>query len=178
MADTTAQDGPMLAADGTPLKRSLARSLRLSKIRALLLIAPLLIFVLVTFIAPIADMLFRSVENQIVSDTLPRTVEALDDWSPDDGAPDEAVFEALYIDFALAVEGKEHTKLGTRLNYEQVGISSLFRQSGRKVGKFDTDIYTDQITAIDAAWEDPARWAALASDSGSPTRSARSSAAT
>jgi putative spermidine/putrescine transport system permease protein len=31
------------------------------------LIAPLLIFILITFLAPIADMLFRSVENSIVS---------------------------------------------------------------------------------------------------------------
>ena len=84
MSDIT-QDGPMLAADGTPLKKSLARALRRQKIRALMLIAPLLIFVLVTFIAPIADMLFRSVENQIVRDTLPRTVVALKDWNPDGG---------------------------------------------------------------------------------------------
>ena len=75
-ADRAAQSGPMLAADGTPLKKSLARALRREKTRALLLIAPLLLFILVTFIAPIADMLFRSVENQIVSNTLPRTVAA------------------------------------------------------------------------------------------------------
>ncbi len=66
---------PVLAADGRPLKRSLARALRMQKLRALALIAPLLLFVLITFIAPIADMLFRSVENQIVSNTLPQTTE-------------------------------------------------------------------------------------------------------
>ena len=48
-----ANDGPMLAADGTPLKKSLARALRRQKLRALALTAPLLIFVLVSFIAPI-----------------------------------------------------------------------------------------------------------------------------
>jgi len=37
------QSGPMLAADGTPLKRSLARALRREKLRALMLIAPLLL---------------------------------------------------------------------------------------------------------------------------------------
>ena len=51
--------GPVLSADGTPLKKSLNRALRMQKMRALMLIAPLLIFVLVTFIAPIVDMLFR-----------------------------------------------------------------------------------------------------------------------
>ena len=50
MTDATAQSGPMLAADGTPLKASLARALRRQKLRALMLIAPLLLFVVLTFI--------------------------------------------------------------------------------------------------------------------------------
>jgi putative spermidine/putrescine transport system permease protein len=72
----------MLAADGTPLKASLRRALRAQKMRALALVGPLLVFVLVTFLFPIGDMLFRSVENQIVPETLPRTVAAIADWDP------------------------------------------------------------------------------------------------
>jgi putative spermidine/putrescine transport system permease protein len=68
----------MLSADGTPLKKSLQIALRRQKLRALALVAPLLLFVLISFIAPIADMLFRSVENEIVSETIPRTVIALE----------------------------------------------------------------------------------------------------
>ena len=85
MTDMTAPSGPMLAADGTPLKQSLARALRRQKRRALMLIAPLLLFIVVTFLMPIGDMLFRSVENSIVPDTLPLTVEALKDWAPFSG---------------------------------------------------------------------------------------------
>ena len=55
----------LLSADGTPLKKSLSRSLRQQKIRALLLISPLLIFILVAFIMPIVSMLSRSVENDL-----------------------------------------------------------------------------------------------------------------
>ncbi|KAG1647731.1 hypothetical protein GQR58_030371 [Nymphon striatum] len=98
----------------------------------MMLIAPLLIFILVSFVMPIADMLFRSVENQIVSDTLPRTATLLPDWDGE-GAPDDIVFEALARDLAVAVEAKAHTRLGSRLNYEQTGISSLFRKTGRGV---------------------------------------------
>ena len=65
------ENGPMLAADGRPLKHSLNRALRREKLRAFLLISPLLVFILVAFVAPIAEMLFRSVENQIVSETPP-----------------------------------------------------------------------------------------------------------
>ena len=160
MTDATQeQTGPMVAADGTPLKKSLARSLRNQKMRALALIAPLLIFVLLTFLAPIFDMLFRSVENQMVSDTLPETVAALDSWDASGTEePGEDVFRALYFDLFLAAEAKEHTKLGTRLNYEQVGISSLFRTSGRSlddVGEVWQDWLEDDVDEI---WGEGSFW--------------------
>jgi len=155
------RDGAMVAADGTPLKKSLNRALRRQKTRALLLIAPLLLFILLTFIAPIADMLFRSVENDIVRTTLPQTVVALGDWDAATGeAPGEAVFEGLYYDLFVAAEAKEHTKVGTRLNYENPGISSLFRGSGRAVGDFADD-QIDAFEGLDPAWEDGAFWYAL-----------------
>ena len=158
---STAKSGPMLAADGTPLKQSLARALRREKLRALALIAPLLIFILVTFIAPIADMLFRSVENQIVSDTLPRTVAALGDWDYQSGeAPDESVYKALFRDMAIAVELKSHTRLGQRLNYENTGVSSLFRKSGRGIGDMG-EAYADAFTGHDEGWEAPETWTEL-----------------
>jgi putative spermidine/putrescine transport system permease protein len=160
-----AKDGPMLAADGTTLKSSLNRALRRQKLRALMLIAPLLIFVLITFIAPIADMLFRSVENQIVSETLPRTVEALEDWDADSGElPDDAVFKALYTDMFIAQERKLHTRLGSRLNYEQTGVSSLFRKSGRKVEDMG-EVYQDQFEDLNEYWEEAENWNALMGDS-------------
>jgi len=157
-------DGPMLAADGTPLKRSLARALRRQKLRALALIAPLLIFILVTFIAPIGDMLFRSVENQIVADTLPRTISALDGWNPDEEElPGEPVYRALFRDLFIAAEYKTHTRLGSRLNYETTGISSLFRKSGRGVEDIG-EVYQDQFEDLNEAWEDPEFWANLMGD--------------
>ena len=168
MSDQTANaaedTGPVLAADGRPLKASLNRALRAQKMRALMLIAPLLIFIMVTFILPIADMLFRSVENQIVSETLPRTVEALEGWEDTSEVPEEDVYAALYYDLYVSSEFRSHTRVGSRLNYEATGISSLFRRAGRGIGRFDTDSYTDQFTALDAAWEDPQVWNDLMSD--------------
>ena len=155
-----ATDGPMLAADGRPLKASLNRALRRQKLRALGLIAPLLIFVLVTFVLPIGNMLLRSVQNDIVAETLPETVEILADWDGQ-ALPGDETFLALYADMFLAAEQKTHTRLGSRLNYEMTGLSSLFRKSGRKVKRFDTDIYTKQFIALDPTWEDPASWQAL-----------------
>jgi len=163
MSDT-ATAGPVLAADGTPLKRSLRRALRAQKMRALMLIAPLLIFILVTFIAPIADMLFRSVENQIVSDTLPRTARAIQSWDPDQGDfPPEDILAAFTYDMVAAAERKQHTRLGSRLNYEYTGMSSLFRKAGRRVDDFG-ETYQDQFVALNPAWEEPATWVALMAD--------------
>jgi putative spermidine/putrescine transport system permease protein len=148
----------MLAADGTPLRRSLARSQRRQRLRALLLVAPLLLFVVVSFVLPIGDMLLRSVRNDIVPDTLPRTVAALaEDDAP---VPGEAAFVALYEDLVVAEERRLHTQVGTRLNYEWGGASSLFRGTGRAVSRFGTEVYAEQFADADPLYEDPAAWAA------------------
>ena len=95
--------GQLTTADGTPLKVSFARALRRSRLKALGLVLPLFAFLLITFLVPIGDMLFRSVENQLVGRVLHRTVAALADWDPASGElPGEPVFEALVADF---VEG-------------------------------------------------------------------------
>ena len=157
-------DAPVLAADGTPLKKSLGKALRAQKLRALMLVAPLLIFVLVTFVAPIVDMLFRSVENQIVSDTLPRTVVAIQDYdATQDELPGDAVFEAAYYDIFYAAERKEHTRLGSRLNYESTGSSSLFRKSGRGIDDIG-EVYLDQFEDLDENWDEGRPWAELMGD--------------
>jgi putative spermidine/putrescine transport system permease protein len=159
-----AETGPVLAADGTPLKRSLNRALRAQKIRALMLIAPLLLFVLISFIAPIGDMLFRSVENQIVRDTMPRTVAALADYdAAAGGLPRDEVFEAAYYDVFYAAERKLHTRLGSRLNYEQTGASSLFRKSGRGIDDIG-EVYQDQFKDLDRDWDKARPWAELMGD--------------
>ena len=161
-----AQTGQMLAADGTPLKTSLARSLRRQKMRALGLIAPLLIFVLVSFIWPIAVMLFRSVENSMVEDTIPSVVQALDEWDAASGTvPPEPVFEAMYYDMFLAAEAKAHTRLGTRLNYEESGMSSLFRQTGRKLDDLGKD-FQKLARGVNGDWNDGAVWFELMTGTG------------
>ena len=162
---------PLTAADGTPLKRQLARSLRLQRMRAFLLVSPLLAFILVTFILPIGDMLFRSVENDIVRDTIPLTINELNDWNPESGeAPSERVYAGLEADIVVAAERKIHTRLGSRLNYQVSGISSLFRKSGRRAGRTDADEITDQFEKLDPNWLASATLAGLAADPNAPSQ--------
>lgn len=123
----------------------------------MLIAPPLLIFIMVTFILPVADMLFRSVENSIVSDNLPRTVLALDSWDANSGElPSEEVFAALAADLKEAAEAKTHTKVGSRLNYEMPGIASLFRKTGRKAKKFDLEAggppWREELIDVNEDW--------------------------
>lgn len=154
----TPNPGPMLAADGTPLKQSLDRALRRQKIRAFALVAPLLLFVMLTFVVPIVSMLFRSVENHIVSGTLPGTVEALQTWEPKSGeVPGETVYVNLFFDMFNAAEAKEHTKLGSRLNYENTGLASTFRTTGRAVDDVGK-VFEKALERSDARFKDAGFW--------------------
>lgn len=154
MADTT-----MTTADGIPLKVSLRRALMRQKMRALMLVAPLFFFLFITFVMPILDMLFRSVDNSIVPDILPRTVMVLEEWDPDVAdIPPEAAFEAMVKDIQEGYEAKTIGRVGRRLNYENPGMSSLFRKSGRRAKKIDEAPYKDALIAIDDRWGESETW--------------------
>ncbi len=152
----------LLSADGTPLKKSLSRSLRQQKIRALLLISPLLIFILVAFIMPIVSMLSRSVENDLVSQTLPATVSAIQSWDALGGElPDELVYKAFAQDIQNAAKAKVHTKVALRLNYEKSGIASLFKKTARKAKKWDIETdgpFKEKLIKVHKGWGEVEVW--------------------
>ena len=161
----TPSDKILLSADGRPLKESLSRSLRQQKIRALLLIAPLLIFIFVAFIMPIVSMLSRSVENDLVSETLPQTVQALQSWDALSGElPSEPVYAAFALDIQNAAKAKVHTKVGLRLNYEKSGIASLFKKTARKAKKWDIQNdgpFKDKLIKVHKGWGEIEVWKTL-----------------
>tara|TARA_B100001989_G_scaffold163732_1_gene117666 strand:+ start:970 stop:2244 length:1275 start_codon:yes stop_codon:yes gene_type:complete len=162
---STPSDKILLSADGRPLKQSLSRSLRQQKIRALLLIAPLLIFIFVAFIMPIVSMLSRSVENDLVSQTLPQTVQALQSWDALSGElPSEPVYAAFASDIQNAAKAKVHTKVGLRLNYEKSGIASLFKKTARKAKKWDIQNdgpFKDKLIKVHKGWGEVEVWKTL-----------------
>ena len=159
---SSSTDKILLSADGVPLKKSLNRSLRQQKIRALLLISPLLIFIIVAFIMPIISMLSRSVENDLVSQTLPETVQALQSWDALSGQlPEEPVYAAFAIDIKNAAKAKVHTKVGLRLNYEKSGIVSLFKKTARKAKKWDIETdgpFKEKLIDVHDGWSSIEVW--------------------
>ena len=152
----------LLSADGTPLKKSLSRSLRQQKIRALLLISPLLIFIVVAFIMPIVSMLSRSVEDDLASQTLPATVSAIQSWDALSGElPDELVYKAFAQDIQNAAKAKVHTKVALRLNYEKSGIASLFKKTARKAKKWDIETdgpFKEKLIKVHKGWGEVEVW--------------------
>ena len=100
----------LLTADGIPLKVSLKKAYRREKLSAFLLVAPLLLFIVVTFLIPIVDMLMLSVDNSIVPEILPRTTKNIQTWDPHSGElPGEEIFEAFVKDLKEAKKNRTHT---------------------------------------------------------------------
>ena len=152
--------GPLLTADGTPLKVSLARSLRRSKLRGALLVLPALLFLIIIFVIPIAQLLSRSVDDTLVNRALPRTFVAFESWNRQ-SLPAEAMFEAIFLDITT---GEKYTvgKATTRMNYEKPGWRSLIKKSGRKFKKkIKGPPYRDAMIKIDKRWGDVTFWQTL-----------------
>ena len=152
--------GPLLTVDGTPLKVSLARSLRRSKLRGALLVLPALLFLIIIFVVPIAQLLSRSVDDTLVNRALPRTFVAFESWDRQ-SLPAEAMFEAIFLDITT---GEKYTvgKATTRMNYEKPGWRSLIKKSGRKFKKkMKGPPYRDAMIKIDKRWGDVTFWQTL-----------------
>ncbi|MCP4011421.1 MAG: ABC transporter permease [Proteobacteria bacterium] len=176
MSETDASPEVLKTPDGTPLKVALSRTLRYRKRTALLLVAPLFLFVTVTFLFPIFDMLSRSVDNKIMHQVLPQTTALLGEWDDSTGElPDEAVFKALVLEGQVAAKEKTINKVGKRLNYETSGMSSLWRKTGRKLLRFDPEKlktnYTDVILGIDKKWKRIEIWQLIKRESANYTAS-------
>jgi len=158
MSATLAADPP-----GTlPLQQRLARAERARKWRAFALTLPLLAFLLLTFLVPIAALLMRAVENPEVARALPRTIAALDAWDRKD-TPAPAAFAALAADLAALPDSSDAGLLARRLNSEQPGARSLVMSTYRLVPiAGSADEVKAKLLEADARWAEPAYWHAIA----------------
>lgn len=155
-------DAPLLAADGVPLAVKLKRAERRKKLRAALLVAPLAVFLLATFILPIALLLYRSVENPEVPAMLPKTVSALAGWQGQ-GLPDEAVLGVFAQELTAAKDNKAMVgNAAKRLNMEISGYRSLLTKTVRAM-PLDPAAgpLREQFVNIDERWAEADYWRVL-----------------
>jgi len=132
---TATPDGPILTVDGTPLKASLEKSLRQNKLRASLLVAGPLLFLLLLFIIPIGNMLTRSVDDSLINRVLPGTLEAFEAWDKT-SEPPEALY-AAFVNDVKAADKIDVGKVSTRMNYAKPGWKSLVKRTARKIKKIE-----------------------------------------
>ncbi len=136
------------------------RTLPGPRMRAALLVLPLLVFIGVTFLAPLANMLVRSVHDPVVADALPDTLERLRAWDGR-GLPDEAVYEALAVELLAAREDRTLGQVATRINRVQSGLRSVLTRSARRLRNIEAGPWREAMTGIHAAWGDKETWLAL-----------------
>jgi putative spermidine/putrescine transport system permease protein len=91
---------------------------------ALALTLPLFLFLLATFLVPIAALLVRAVENPEVANALPHSAAALAQWDRK-AEPPAAAFAAVAADLGALDEGSQAGALARRLNSEVPGARSL-----------------------------------------------------
>src|SRR6266851_2440007 len=135
-----------------PLKRRLKRAERGRQFKALALVLPLLLFLLFTFLGPLAGMLWRSVDDWEVRRVLPHTVAALADWDGKD-VPDEKAYAALAGDIQAA-RGSRTVLASTVRNLKAAPEPGTAKET---------------LGRINPAWGERATWAAIKGASGPMT---------
>lgn len=148
---------------GSPaLRRSLARAEARRKLRAFALTLPLLAFLLLTFLVPIAGLLQRAVENPEVAGSLPRTGQALARWNREETPPPSA-FAAVAADLAALPDRADAGALARRLNSEVAGARSLILTTYKALPlQGDATEVKAKMLALDERWAEPKYWQAIA----------------
>jgi putative spermidine/putrescine transport system permease protein len=146
--------------DGRALRRALGRSEGRRNLWAMALIAPLLLFLLVNFMAPIAVMLSRSVQDEEMPKTWPDTAAALRTWDGK-GLPGDVTAATLARELRVSKDDGTLSAVANRLNYDVSGFRSLLFSTARQ-----TPLATDKpalqaLIAIDPRWGKRETWAAM-----------------
>jgi putative spermidine/putrescine transport system permease protein len=147
----------MRAADGTPLKIKLRQAERREVRRAFLLIAPLFLFIVISFLIPILVMLKNAFYDPDVVNNLPQTTELLRQWDGKE-LPGENVFAAFAADLKIASKAKTVALVGKRLNYEVPTLKSKVTVTARKLDKIETGPWMEAVTAADPVWKEVSTW--------------------
>jgi putative spermidine/putrescine transport system permease protein len=151
-------------ANARALQRSLAQAERRRKLRGISLTLPLLVFLLLTFLTPIAVLLKRAIENPEVATALPRTVAALQAWDRRDVPPDGA-FAALAADLGALPDRADAGNLARRLNSEVSGARSLVMNAYKALPLEGAGSAADvkaRLLDADPRWNEPKFWQAIA----------------
>src|SRR3954467_19275 len=142
------------------LKAELRRTQRRRKLEAVTLVAPLFLFLAVFFLAPIAGMLLRSLDNSELPSVMPRTAEVLRGWDGG-GLPPEPVFAAFASELAAGQRARNLAGVAKRLTYEIPNMRSALFATARALPDQPDGTWQKTLTGISATWGEPATWAVM-----------------
>ncbi|MCF5724132.1 ABC transporter permease [Pseudomonas syringae] len=132
----------------------LARRDRSALLRAYALLAPLVIFLTLSFVGPISTLLWQSVADNELIRAMPVTANALDEW---DGTsePPAALFKALTEDLGTVSPG-ELAGAARRLANEQPELRAMLMTAKRKLNELDGT--SEALGRVDQRWLSNAYW--------------------
>jgi putative spermidine/putrescine transport system permease protein len=150
-----------LTAADPALAAAVRRTTRGQRVRALLLVAPLLVLLLLSFCLPIGMLLSRAFYDPATHDALPRTASALA-ASPGTGVPDDAVFAALGEDLLAAKQNDSLYNLAKDLNNLLPAARSQVLRMGRRLSSSKPSTRAAFVEA-DPFWGETETWVAIRS---------------
>lgn len=153
---------PAAMASGS-LRRAVVKADRPARRASFMLAVPLLSFLLLVFVVPIAMLFSTAVDNPETRSVLPDTVAALSAWTGQ-GTPDEPVFAAFAGDLARASKARTAALLGKRLNYEISGMRSRIMAAARMSAGTTQGPFKSKFLDADPAWGDGALWTTIKRD--------------
>ncbi len=139
------------------LKTQLRRAERMKKLKYGALIVPLVIFLLFTFVWPIAALLKRSVDNPEIVAAFPATSQLLRNWDGQ-ALPDDTIF-ASFADEIGKIKGTPvYASAAKRLNMELPGFRTLMMKTARSMPPEAGQSARETLIAADERWGDVATW--------------------
>lgn len=144
--------------------RQAAQSQRRKRLAALAFVLPLLLFVIVTFVAPIGTMLWRSVYHPTMIELIPQTLEQLAEWDGEN-TPDERVLNTFATELHALNKTRQSGKLAEEINRAYSGMSSVVKASARQIGRLKAEELPTQgaATLLKAHrnWSETNLWRAI-----------------
>ncbi|WP_282584169.1 ABC transporter permease [Lichenifustis flavocetrariae] len=146
------------------LWRDLKRSQRAAQLRAIGLILPLVVFLILVFIVPIGMLLSRSVSDLAVPRALPATVAALAGWTPAKEIPPQ-VYPALVEDIGSAPQ-MLFGDAAARLETGTPGMRALMMKTRSRLQGAAPSDARKALTGISPKWDTMEGWVAIKQASG------------
>ncbi|MDB1125183.1 ABC transporter permease [Vibrio algarum] len=147
-------------------KAHFQKQLKRKKLKLLAFTLPLLCFVLLAFIAPIATMLYRSVYHPTVAQLIPETLTSMKGWDAKQGGmPPRSTIAVFSQELQVLANERLSGKLAEELNRAIPGSSSLIKSTSRKLKKIPTEELVngegEQLLASHKKWHNPDLWSAM-----------------